>query len=79
MNAQDLIENKRRDVQYRKQELYEAAKSLSDRMQRVAQNLEQGYSVNGLGEVQGMGLGVDRLCALFEQEKKELRMLEMLS
>jgi len=39
-------------------------KSLRDRMDDTLNSLANGYAINSLGEVQGRGLDVDRLCAL---------------
>jgi len=43
--------------------LADAAERVANRCMRVQQYVERGQSVNGLGELQGSALDVDRLCA----------------
>jgi hypothetical protein len=45
-------------------DLENAARSLAERMDRLVDTIHAGYHVNELGEVQGRGGEVDRLCAL---------------
>lgn len=44
--------------------LKRAAESMIDKMMRLIANVDHDLTVNTLGEVQGRGLEVDRLCAL---------------
>lgn len=51
------------DLQHASKQLVLEARSLATRMTRLAEDVERGSrSTNSLGEVQGRGLDVDRLC-----------------
>lgn len=47
-------------------ELRKKISSLIDRMTGALRTMDAGYRVNSLGEVQGSGMDVDRLCALVD-------------
>jgi len=52
------------------------ARWLKDDMERLIRNLEEGSTINSIGEVQGRGGEIDRLCGLyaeFQRLAEELR------
>jgi hypothetical protein len=61
------------EVQRAHERLSEQLLALRDKVERVLVRLRREgteASVNGLGEVQGLGLDVDRACALYEAAKR---------
>ena len=56
------LENKVEDY---KEQLIGRACWLIDDLQRLIQHLEEGSTINSLGEVQGKGGEIDRLCGLY--------------
>jgi hypothetical protein len=44
--------------------LKRAAQDMIHQMERLIRNIDEGYTINTLGEVQGRGSEVDRLCAI---------------
>jgi len=57
-------------------ELAKYAADLSGNMQHLVETLETGGAVNSLGEVQGHGLTIDRLCAIRNVCLDALRVLD---
>lgn len=78
---QYAIQDAAREVEYARDRLVLAMRGLAERMTRCANNLVQdpGFIVNSLGEVQGQGGEVDRMCALFAAKKEELVRMERLA
>ncbi len=71
--ADYMIEDAEREVARVHELLVTTASSLADRMTRLAERLERDgvvASVNELGEVQGLGANVDRLCALLDATRR---------
>lgn len=60
-----------------RERLEHAATELSERMARVAEKVRDGGSVNALGEVQGRGAEVDRLCAELDLRSEHLNMVKL--
>ncbi len=53
-----------------KEQLVAKARCLIDDLERMIRHLEEGNSVNSLGEVQGRGSEIDRLCGLYMQTRE---------
>ena len=60
------LENKVEDY---KEQLVDKARWLIDDLERLIQHLEEGSTINSLGEVQGKGSEIDRLCGLYMQTR----------
>jgi hypothetical protein len=76
--ARFVIERAERDVTKTVEELIYLMERLAERLTRSAADLRArgaDASVNTLGEVQGQGLDVDRLCALLRERKATAQML----
>jgi len=68
-----LLEDAERAVVRAHEALADRANYLAERMTRLAARLESegaNVSVNELGEVQGLGADVDRLCALLHAARQ---------
>lgn len=77
MNAMtNLIEDSKRTLQGTEADLVRNAKALIADMERLVSNIESGYHVNDLGEVQSRGTAIDRLCALRQERVNSLKALE---
>lgn len=77
MNAMtNLIEDAKRTLQGTEADLVRNAKALIEDMNRLVSNIESGYHVNDLGEVQSRGTSIDRLCALRQERVNNLKALE---
>ena len=61
------LENKAQDY---KEQLVAKARWLIDDLKRLIQHLEEGSTINSLGEVQGKGSEIDRLCGLYAQTRE---------
>lgn len=72
MAVRSALTAERHDLEDIRQRLDRAANRLAERMQHVQDALARGYTVNSLGEVQGQGLDVDRLCALYAAKAQSL-------
>ena len=46
------------------------ARWLKEDMERLVRNLEEGSTINSIGEVQGRGGEIDRLCGLYAEFKR---------
>lgn len=85
-SGQSLVENDAffaltdalRQVARRKELTRSAMGSLVERMQRSMQYLDANWSINSLGEVQSMGLEVDRACAVYSAAIEEYARLRYL-
>lgn len=76
LSARMLVEGARFDVEYTRGRLERAAERLIDRMESLRRYLNDGMTINSLGEVQGLGQDVDRLCAVLRQQENALETLE---
>jgi hypothetical protein len=68
-----LLEDAERAIVRARAGLTDKARSLAERMTRLAARLQAegtSASVNELGEVQGLGADVDRLCALLHAARE---------
>jgi hypothetical protein len=74
----DLIETQQRQVDDLRRGIRSEALDLADHIQRLASRVEDGSSVNPLGEVQGRGLGLDLLCARLEEARRALQSIQAL-
>lgn len=70
------------DVKYAKERLVSQAKYIAEKMNLLVKRVEEGSSVNSLGELQSSGPELDRLCAEFvlaqKHEQAVLRLLDNL-
>jgi hypothetical protein len=71
-----MVEDFRSDVRYAEESLNQAAAVVIDRAQRLQERLQNGYSINDLGELQSSGSDVDRLCAVVGERRKALLRVE---
>lgn len=62
-------------VERAKKDLVETVAFLQRSLERVQRNLTEGHSLNTLGEVQGQGLAVDRLCVELGARQRSLEVL----
>jgi hypothetical protein len=74
-----MIQSTQMKIESLSSELASEAADLASRMSRLVTRLEEGSSINALGEVQRRGAEVDRLCALLDAEQKNLVMLNWMS
>lgn len=68
-----------RDVQRTRQELKKEAEYLARKMNELARDVSQHHTINSLGEVQGRGLEVDRLCALLHEREQQFQAIHALT
>ena len=64
------------DLNRAEKQLVTKAESLARSMTQVASTVVKGGSTNSLGEVQGQGQELDRLCALRDQLTQQLQLLK---
>ena len=74
-----VLDSARRDVERVEKELAHSARRLEADMRTLLERLDEDRAVNGLGEVQGRGFDVDRLCALRQAKLEEVQRLEWLA
>ena len=74
-----MIQSSKMKIENLSSELANEAADLASRMNKLVLRLEEGSSINALGEVQRRGAEVDRLCALLDAEQKNLVMLNWMS
>jgi chlorite dismutase len=74
VTAEDYLTEMQRQVDVTAGRLVDAANGLRDEMQRLSEKVgDRGdYSVNELGEVQGRGFDVDRLCVKLRAQMDSL-------
>jgi len=73
--AARMIEDQRRDVTLRREALIERARHMADKLTRMADRIESDEGISGynsLGELQGSGVEIDRLCGVLDAEEKAL-------
>jgi hypothetical protein len=75
LTIEGAIWNAESDARRVSEQLVRKAKWLRDDMDRLIAQVEAGGSVNSLGEVQGSGSEVDRLCALYDEKFSQLHSL----
>ncbi len=68
----DFFQRHRLDskVEDYKEQLVAKARWLIDDLERMLQHLEEGSAINSLGEVQGAGSEIDRLCGLYSEVRQ---------
>lgn len=64
------------ELKYTEKQLRSDAEYIIRKMQAVIVNLDEGYHVNSLGELQGSAQNFDRLCAAREMQAKHITALE---
>lgn len=73
---EELLEVAEREHQLIGRELTRAAQSMVRRMESIVANVEKGYGVNELGEVQGSGVSLDILCGRYMTTAQEITKLK---
>ena len=76
-----MLRDGQRDLVSTYGRLLTQARTISERMMTFADRLERegvGRQVNELGELQGLGLELDRLCAVFAEKQRKVKELEFL-
>ena len=75
-------ENAQASLDYATQELVASARTLADRMIRLAAGLElkgAKHIINSLGEVQAQGGNIDRLCSLVDALRDQTKALDRMA
>jgi hypothetical protein len=72
------LQDAQRQVEYSQERLTNAARSMSERMAELANKVknEPTAVINSLGELQGRGPDLDRLCAEFESAKDHVKAIK---
>lgn len=68
-----LLDHADREVRSTKKQLVDKMRDLADDLTRAADRLERNGTFNSLGEVQGSGREVDRLCAVLREKENAFK------
>lgn len=77
--TQRLVDwNLKHDVEYTRKAIIQRARSLAERLNRVADGLEAdvNYGLNTIGELQGNGVELDTWCAKLGYQRDVLKLFE---